>query len=163
MFSPITTVRALNEAGARYVVVGGLAVIMHGVARSTIDLDLMIELTPENWERAVGAFKGLGYVPRVPVDPIRLADPASREDWIQNKHMIVFTFIDVNDPTVIVDVMTSYPVAFGELYGRSVVKEYRGVGVRISSAADLVYVKKLAGRPKDLEDARDLGEIHGIE
>ena len=40
--------RALNGAGARYVIVGGFAVILHGYARGTMDLDLLIDPSPEN-------------------------------------------------------------------------------------------------------------------
>ena len=37
---------ALDEAGARYVVVGGLAVVLHGYARLTSDIDLVVDLRP---------------------------------------------------------------------------------------------------------------------
>ncbi len=40
--------RALNEAGARYVLIGGFAVIVHGSGRTTKDIDLLIDPSPEN-------------------------------------------------------------------------------------------------------------------
>jgi len=40
--------RALNEAGARYLLIGGFAVIAHGAARFTKDIDLLVDDTPDN-------------------------------------------------------------------------------------------------------------------
>jgi len=40
--------RALNEAGARYLLIGGFAVIAHGGARTTKDIDLLVDAAPEN-------------------------------------------------------------------------------------------------------------------
>lgn len=51
---------ALSRASVRYVVVGGLAAVMHGVARVTYDLDLVIELTPEACTRAIDALLAIG-------------------------------------------------------------------------------------------------------
>jgi predicted nucleotidyltransferase len=150
---------ALNRAGVEYVVVGGIAVILQGVMRMTSDIDLMIDLSPDNWARAVGAFRSLGYVPRLPVDPLQLADPAIRSGWINEKAMQVFAFIDVRDPAVLVDVMTSYPIAYQDLKSRSRVVEIDGIVVRISSVEDLIAVKTRAGRPQDLQDVSRLKEL----
>lgn len=43
--------RALNEAGARYVLIGGFAVIAHGGARTTKDIDLLVDASSENVTR----------------------------------------------------------------------------------------------------------------
>ena len=43
--------RALNEAGARYILIGGFAVIAHGGARTTKDIDLLVDASPENVAR----------------------------------------------------------------------------------------------------------------
>jgi len=40
--------RALNEKGARYVVIGGFAMLHHGFARATMDIDLLVDPTPAN-------------------------------------------------------------------------------------------------------------------
>ena len=45
-------VRALNEAGVRYLIVGGLAVVAHGHARFTGDVDLVVDLEADNARRA---------------------------------------------------------------------------------------------------------------
>ncbi len=47
----IEVCRALNNAGARFIVVGGMAMIHHGFVRATEDVDLLIDATPQNVER----------------------------------------------------------------------------------------------------------------
>src|SRR5437016_13518383 len=44
--------RKLNEAGARYVVIGGWAVIQHGFGRTTQDIDLLVDSSSDNFERS---------------------------------------------------------------------------------------------------------------
>src|SRR5207247_581337 len=57
---PERVVRALNAAGVRYLIVGGLAAGAHGVVRATRDLDLVADADPANMERLAGALGELG-------------------------------------------------------------------------------------------------------
>lgn len=43
--------RALNDAGARYLLIGGFAVVAHGAGRLTKDIDLLVDDTPDNVAR----------------------------------------------------------------------------------------------------------------
>src|SRR5207237_3012592 len=55
-FSDLSRIcRELNRLGARYVVIGGFAIIHHGFPRLTYDIDLLIETTPENEARVIEA------------------------------------------------------------------------------------------------------------
>src|SRR5450432_1163662 len=85
-------VRALNEAGDRALIVGGLAVNAHGYLRFTSDADLAVELAPENIHRTFDALARLGYPPRVPITAAQFADPALRASWIRDKGMKVLQF-----------------------------------------------------------------------
>ena len=49
----------LNEAGAKYLVIGGFAIIQHGFARATEDVDLLIDVSPENFARVQTAMMAL--------------------------------------------------------------------------------------------------------
>jgi hypothetical protein len=72
-------VRALSEAGVRYLVAGGLAVNAHGYLRFTKDADFVIELIPDNIKRVFAALETLGYRPLAPVTAEQFADrPNSR-------------------------------------------------------------------------------------
>ena len=63
----------LNEAGAKYLVIGGFAIIQHGFARATEDVDLLIDVSPENFARVQTAMMALpdGAVREVSADDFR--------------------------------------------------------------------------------------------
>ncbi len=77
--------RALNDAGVRYVVAGGLAVNAHGYLRFTKDVDLVLDLMSDNVKRALAALGAIGYRPALPVDASGFADTVQREQWIRGK------------------------------------------------------------------------------
>jgi hypothetical protein len=85
---------ALEAADVRYVVVGGMAVVMSGHVRATVDLDVVVDLEPEPATRAMRALQQLGLQPRVPVTPADFADPGIRNQRIEDKHMRVLSFYD---------------------------------------------------------------------
>ncbi|HVW70063.1 MAG TPA: hypothetical protein VHB68_13890 [Steroidobacteraceae bacterium] len=58
---------ALEMAGVRYLVAGGLAVGAHGYLRFTKDVDIVVQLVPDNIERTFNALASLGYRPIVPI------------------------------------------------------------------------------------------------
>ena len=66
---------ALLAAGrVRFMLVGGLALVLHGLDRLTADVDLVIDLSAESAQAAVRTLTAAGYRPLAPVDPIALAD-----------------------------------------------------------------------------------------
>jgi len=153
--------RALDDSGVRYVVVGGMAMVLHGHARLTLDVDLVIDLAPEPARKAVAALTELGYSPRVPVAAEDFADAELRERWRLEKGMEVFSLWNPDDPMSVVDLFVHHPIGFDELWARSQPARLGEVTVRIASIADLIRLKKLAGRPKDLEDVHFLEQILG--
>jgi tRNA nucleotidyltransferase/poly(A) polymerase len=52
---------SLNSQGVKYVVIGGIAAIAHGVPRATFDLDILIEATPDNARRLLDALAEAGF------------------------------------------------------------------------------------------------------
>jgi hypothetical protein len=94
----------LRETGVDFIVCGGLAAVLHGVERPTLDLDIAISLSPENVGRLLQATEALGLRPRVPVDPAILADPMAVQQIVEEKHAVVFTFIHPNDPLLSLDI-----------------------------------------------------------
>jgi hypothetical protein len=150
---------ALTDAQVDYVVVGGLAVILHGYLRATADLDLAIGLSPDNASRGMRALASIGLQPRLPVAMSDFADPERRQDWLRNRNMLVFPLWDPANPLRSVDVFVDEPVEFGALLGDSVVKDLDGLSVRIASIPHLIAMKRLAGRPRDLEDIDKLQQI----
>ena len=151
--------RVLNAAGIRYVVVGGVATVLHGHARLTADVDLILDLEEKAAARAVRALTALGLRPRAPVDPEEFADARIRESWIRDKGMQVFSFFMPNDPLLSVDVFVNHPIEFEGFYERSESCDIGSCPVRIASIPDLIRLKRLANRPRDQEDIARLEEI----
>lgn len=56
----------LNNAGVKYLVVGGLAVVAHGYLRFTANIDLIVELDPANAANAIRVFKAMGLYSTCP-------------------------------------------------------------------------------------------------
>lgn len=128
-----TIVRALGDAGVRYLVAGGLAVNAQGFLRFTKDADAVIHLVPENVLRAFSALHSIGYKPLVPVTAEQFADRATREGWIRDKGMQVLQFwIDSHQETPI-DVFVADPFAFDEEYRTGWISSISGF--RLSSDA----------------------------
>lgn len=150
---------ALNRAPVRYVVVGGVAMVLHGFARFTADLDLAVDLSPPEARKAVDTLVGLGLRPRAPVDAAAFADAEARNEWFREKAMRVFALWDPANPMRQVDLFIHNPIDFGLLWAHAEVIDVGGTPVRIASIADLIAMKRLAGRPQDLTDIEALEAI----
>jgi hypothetical protein len=157
LFEPIFA--ALERAGVRYVTVDGVAVVLHGHARLTADLDLAVDLAPRAASEAIDALTAIGFRPRMPVEARGFADPAVRERWITEQGMTVFSMWDPDDPLRSVDLFVEQPIDFEELWERSVVVDIGGTSARVASIADLILLKRVAGRAVDLEDIAALEAI----
>jgi hypothetical protein len=147
---------ALEASGARYLVVGGVAVVLHGHPRFTADLDLVVALDAPNVDAVLAALEGLGYRPRAPVPMRAFADPAQRSDWERTKGMTVFSLWSADLPGTEVDLFVSEPLPFESAWARRLCADLGGLAVNVASLADLIEMKRRAGRARDLEDVREL-------
>lgn len=82
--------KALADAGVDYVVVGGLAVILHGYLRATAVLDIVLGLVPGNARRGMQALASIGMQPRLPLGLEDFADAGKRREWRDQRNMQVF-------------------------------------------------------------------------
>ncbi len=152
-----TLLTALEDAGVRYLIAGGLAVNAHGYQRLTVDVDLVILLERENVLRAFRALDSIGYIPLVPVTAEDFADAATRQDWIENKHMKVLNFYSDEHRETPLDVFVRYDFDFEAEYRNALQGEIlSGINGRFVSITTLIEMKKRAGRNKDLDDIQHL-------
>jgi hypothetical protein len=150
-------VAALEEAGVRYLVAGGLAVNAHGYLRFTHDVDLVIQLRPDNVVLAFRALAALGYRPRVPVTAEHFADESQRRQWISEKGMQVLNFHSDQHRETPLDVFVTEPFDFDGEYEASPKQELApGLFVRFVSIPTLIAMKEVANRPHDADDIQHL-------
>lgn len=152
--------KALEAESVRYLIAGGLAVNAHGVLRFTKDLDLVIQLIPENISRAFSALGKLGYRPSVPVTARQFADAEQRREWLEEKGMQVLQFWSDSHRETPVDVFVDEPFSFDEEYERALLKPLYGtVDVRFVSLPTLIKMKREVGRTEDLNDIEQLSKL----
>jgi hypothetical protein len=120
-------------------VIGGIAAVLHGVPRATFDLDILIEASPENAKRLLGALieAGLGT-----------AALTSAAEVLANE-------ITIFKDRVRIDVQTSTPgITFENAWASRETMSYRGQEFFVISRPDLISSKRAAGRAVDLDDVR---------
>jgi len=140
----------LNRAGVRYVVVGGIAVIRHGVVRATNDLDVVV--APD--EPTASALAGLmGEWEATRPDGSREDRRVPSAGWplhLRTAHGLIDILADQSPPHDV-----------GGLLARSDVRRIDGVEAPICSLEDLVAMKRQGGRSTDVEDLKQLEIAHG--
>jgi hypothetical protein len=144
---------ALNGAGVRYLIVGGVAVVAHGYVRFTADLDLVLDLRDDNLRRAVEALADQGYRPRAPVPLEDFLNAEKRAQWVKEKQLTVFSLDSPRHPRTEVDLFVEAPFDFDTAFAEASVMELApGLTATFVSYDGLLQLKNLAGRPTDLED-----------
>lgn len=148
---------ALGRANVRYAVVGGLAAVLHGVARMTFDVDLVTDLDSDNMKALVKALDHAGYRPRAPVPLDALADPDRRRELLQ-RNMIALSLWHPARLVEEVDILLAPPLSWDEV-ARSLEQRHLGAAVvPVVSRATLIALKRASGRPQDLADVEHLLE-----
>lgn len=151
--------KEFNRLKIDYLVIGGLAVNFHGVPRMTYDIDFMILLKEENIRKLVSKLADWGFRPKVPINPMDLADEAGRDSWIKEKGMKAVNFYSEASPIGEIDIVFDSPIPYGELKSRSVMIEIEGEKIPTVSIHDLIKLKQNSGRKQDVADVEYLQMI----
>ncbi len=153
---------ALDAAGVKYVIVGGVAVVLQGHPRMTVDLDLVLDLDVENARLAVETLTTLGMRPRLPVDAASFYDAKTRESWVLERNLIAFTMYHPRNPLIEVDLIASSPLDYEQLRADADVMELAGLKVPVASRAHLIELKRVSSRRQDLADIEVLERLQGL-
>ena len=151
--------KALEKAQVRYLVVGGVAMVLHGFIRMTMDLDLFIALDPSNIERFLKVVQDLGYRPDIPVKLEDFSSTKKRQEWRNEKGMLVFPLSHPVQLNHRIDVFIEEQLPFIEAYERRFPVKVQDCTVQVASVNDLVAMKRKAGRAQDLEDIEALKRL----
>ncbi len=141
---------ALNEAQARYLIIGGHAVGLHGHSRATKDLDVWIGDDPANREAVIRALAAFGAPPSV----VHSLATARKDE-----------FVFLGHPPQRIDLLQSIPGVddFERGYARRTRISIEGVEVNVIDLEDLLVAKRAAGRPQDLADVSRLEKVREKE
>ncbi len=151
----------LKESGVDFIVCGGVALVVQGVERLTMDIDLSVDLRRANLKRFLGAMHKLRLKPRAPVPAESLLDPATRKMFVEEKHALVFTFVDPDKPFRQVDLFIADSLSYNELKDDSELIDIENQSIRVLSRQKLLALKQAIDPPreKDLFDIRMLKKL----
>ncbi|TAM45895.1 MAG: hypothetical protein EPN55_06675 [Gammaproteobacteria bacterium] len=151
--------RALEAKQVRYLLVGGIAMNLHGVPRMTMDVDIALVMDEVNLRAFLGAANGLGLQPVAPVKIDELLNPSARRAWVVEKHMIAFALRprDPKGPTV--DILIEPPIDVAESLKRAETKVIEGVHVPLAAVEDMISLKRSTGRAQDKADIEQLEKL----
>lgn len=137
---------ALNRGKVKYLVIGGVACILHGYARATEDVDILIERTEPNAARVLKALAGLGY--------------GFAREWTAAELLKRPITVFGDDPRV--DVFTvAWTVKYEQAAPRAKPVDVNGVRIPLIALDDLIESKR-TGRLQDAADIEALEEIRRI-
>ena len=143
-------IRQLDESGTPYVLIGGVAIQAWGRIRSTLDVDLLLQVRPGSLPALVTAFREAGMVPRRDA-PIAIGDC----------RVLQLDFEDEDAFLVVrIDLLIAGTPFHGEVVGRGLAVEIGGNSIRVATCEDLILLKLIAERPIDLVDAQELFKIN---
>lgn len=146
---------ALAAAEVDFIVGGGVACVLHGVERVTMDVDVAVLMAPANLGRFLTVMRQLGLKPRVPIPPESLLDPETIRIMTEEKHALVFSFLDPDRPLRHVDMFLRSELSYGSLLPDSEWVELDGARIRIIGRSRLLAIK-LGIQPPRAKDALDI-------
>ena len=149
----------LRDAEVRFVVVGAVAMNLHGVPRMTADLDLLVDLSEPNLSALLQALEDLGYKPRLPVPASALLDSECRREWVEQRNLKAFTFIHPLRPLQEVDLLLESPVSFEEADRQKTVLAAGRLRIPVISLDHLIAMKRGSNRAQDAADVEALERL----
>lgn len=138
--------KSLKEHKVDFVIIGATAFPVYGYARATLDIDIFIRPTEDNAIRTLEALRKFGYD----------VSDIGKEDLLKKKLLI-------RQYTVETDIHPFVKgVTFERIWKNKVKAKFGNTFVYFASLADLILMKRAAGRPKDLEDINYLKKLKNL-
>jgi len=150
---------ALARHKVDYLLIGGLAVSLHGVERATMDVDISVAMNPANLASLIALASELKLVPVLPVPLESLKDIELLRQWHKERNLEAFALRTPELAGVTLDVLLFPPVEYAGMSQRAVVLNVANVAVRVVAIDDLIALKQAVGRPIDLSDIEHLKRI----
>jgi hypothetical protein len=151
----------LADAGVEFVVGGGVACVLHGVERVTLDLDIAVQMNAPNLDSLIRAVERLNLQPRVPVSLADIGDPDFVRSMVIEKGALVFSLADFNNPLRQLDIFLSPALSFERLSKGAKWLDIGSAKVRVASKEVLIEIKNEITplRAKDALDVQELSRL----
>ena len=146
-------IEILESKNIEYAIAGGYAVALHGAVRGTVDIDLIIKLEKDTFLKIENAFEEIGLQSRLPIRGEEVFN--FREEYIKNRNLIAWNFININNPAESVDILLTEDLK--KIKTKSIKSGIKTL--KVVSVNDLIKMKNKSGRPQDLEDIKSLRSL----
>ncbi|HJZ91321.1 MAG TPA: nucleotidyl transferase AbiEii/AbiGii toxin family protein [Gemmataceae bacterium] len=151
--SLVELTRLFDRLGLAYALMRGLAVRVYGIPRATYDIDFTLAIRREYLEGLYQAVEGLGYT-------VPEAYASGWVDEVAGMPLVKFRLY-VEDNGIDIDVFLAESPYQHEILARRRREEADGVAVYLVSPEDLILLKLIAGRPRDVADVHNVLFIQG--
>lgn len=152
-------IKLLAENDVDFVLVGGLAVALHGYPRMTMDVDVVLAMDDANLQRFIDSAKVGGLRPTMPVPIESLAHPELIEQWHREKGMLAFSLRSPEAQATVIDILVRPMVPYTELRAAAVSVDMGPYRIPIASIDHLITMKTGTGRGKDAIDIEELTKL----
>lgn len=151
--------RALEAENVRYLLIGGLALNIHGVERATMDVDLMLALDADNLAAFLRTADALRLAPVLPVALTDLTDAEKRRVWVEERRMLAFALRPPEATAPTLDILIHANVDFAAAWQRRIEKDLGVTHVQLAAIDDLIALKTGTGRSRDAADIEALRRL----
>lgn len=151
--------KTLSDAKVEFVLVGGLAVALHGYQRVTMDVDVALAMDEENLQRFIACAKAAGLQPTIPVAIESLTNSSLIDQWHREKGMLAFSLRSPEAVATVMDVLIRPVVPFTALRQDAKPIEIGPLKIAVASIEHLIAMKSGTGRSKDQIDIEELRKI----
>ena len=152
-------IKLLAENKVDFVLVGGLAVALHGYQRVTMDVDIVLAMDASNLERFITSAKATGLRPVMPVAIESLAQPELLAQWRRDKGLLAFALQGVEAQATVLDVLIAPEIPFADLRRDAAEVDVGPYRIRLASIDHLIAMKSASGRSKDALDIEELNKL----
>jgi hypothetical protein len=149
----------LVDKEVQFVVAGGAAVVLHGIQRLTLDLDIAVAPEQTNLRRFISTLNLLKFVPRAPVPAETILNRERLETIIREKNALVFTFWSPGDPYKQIDMFLTRENSFDDLVSDARRLTVWGRTVLVASRQKLIEMKRKVEPIRD----QDLSDIQALQ
>ena len=155
--------KKFNEIKLDYIIVGGVALNLHGVPRMTYDIDIMIKLTKQNMRKIINQLKKWGYRLKIPLKESTLFDFKKLKSFIKEKNLKALSFYHEDMPIAEIDIVLYSPLPYQRLKKNAVFFDIYEEKIPVINIHDLIYIKSKSKRKQDKADVESLKKILEIK